>query len=142
MTDSDRKVLLNRTAKHEGLRLKVYADPVGILTIGYGRNLEGKGISQQEAQLLLQHDLADAERDCRESFEWFDDLNGPRQTVLIEMCFNLGPTKLRGFGRTLKAMKEGRYADAASHMLQSKWAAQVKERAVLLSDVMRSGAYA
>src|SRR5690348_2186006 len=130
MTDADRKVLLNRTAKHEGLRLKVYTDPVAILTIGYGRNLEGKGISQQEAQLLLQHDLADAERECREMFTWFDDLSAPRQTVLIEMCFNLGAAKLRGFGRTLKAIKEGRYADAASQMLQSKWAAQVKGRAV------------
>lgn len=142
MTDADRTVLLNRTANHEGLRLTVYTDSVGVLTIGYGRNLEGKGISQPEAQLLLQHDLADAERECRDSFDWFDALDGPRQTVLIEMAFNLGAAKLRGFGRTLKAIKDGRYEDAARHMLQSKWATQVKERAVRLAEVMRSGAYA
>lgn len=142
MTDADRKVLLNRTAGHEGLRLTPYVDTVGKITIGYGRNLEDKGLSKAEAQLLLQHDLSDAERDCRESFEWFDDLDGPRQTVLIEMCFNLGRKGLLGFGQTLRAVKERRFEDAAKQMLRSKWAIQVKGRAATLAAVMRTGVYA
>ena len=34
---------------HEGLRLKPYKDTVGKWTIGIGRNLEDKGITEQEA---------------------------------------------------------------------------------------------
>ena len=32
----------------EGLRLQVYKDTLGIDTIGIGRNLEDRGITQQE----------------------------------------------------------------------------------------------
>lgn len=141
MTDADRKALLNSVAKHEGLRLKPYVDTVGKLTIGYGRNLEDKGLSKKEAALLLQHDLTDAEIDCRHAFQWFDTLDGPRQTVLIEMCLNLGLRKLIGFGQTLKAVSEQRYSDAAAQMLRSKWAQQVGQRAVTLAGIMRTGAY-
>ncbi len=142
MTDTDRKVLVNRTAKHEGLRLKPYTDTVGKITVGYGRNLEDKGISKREAAFLLHNDLDDAERECLHAFTWFSELNGPRQTVLIEMCLNLGLTRLLGFGQTLKAISERRFDDAADQMLRSKWAAQVKGRADTLAAIMRTGRYA
>ena len=141
MTDFDRKALLNSVARHEGLRLKPYTDTVGKLTIGFGRNLEDKGLSKKEAALLLQHDLEDAERECLNAFAWFSALDGPRQTVLIEMCLNLGLRKLIGFGQTLKAVSERRYEDAAKQMLRSKWAQQVGQRAVTLAGIMRTGAY-
>jgi lysozyme len=141
VTDLDRKTLLNRTAKHEGLRLKPYTDTVGKLTVGFGRNLEDKGLSKKEAAYLLHNDLDDAERECRRAFAWFDSLDGPRQTVLIEMCLNLGLKRLLGFGQTLKAISEGRYDDAADQMLRSKWAQQVKGRAVTLAGIMRTGSH-
>ena len=37
----------------------------GQLTIGWGRNLDGKGISRLEAEAFLDHDLYDAEQDAR-----------------------------------------------------------------------------
>jgi len=37
----------------EGLKLKPYKCPAGKLTIGIGRNLEDRGITEQEAQMLL-----------------------------------------------------------------------------------------
>ena len=39
--------------KHEGLSLKPYKCTAGKLTIGYGRNIEDKGISQEEAERFL-----------------------------------------------------------------------------------------
>jgi lysozyme len=60
--------------------------------------------------------------------------------VLVNMGFNLGPEGLLGFRRTLRAVEEGRYADAAEGMLRSKWARQVGARAVRLAAMMREGA--
>jgi lysozyme len=50
----------------EGLRLETYNDIVGIATIGYGHKLlkneeYPNGITQEEAQLMLQADLAHVE---------------------------------------------------------------------------------
>ena len=44
---------------HEGLRLGVYRCPAGKLTIGVGRNLEDRGITEEEAYYLLRNDIAD-----------------------------------------------------------------------------------
>ena len=41
----------------EGLRLRPYRDSVGKLTIGVGRNLDDVGISNDEAMVLLDHDI-------------------------------------------------------------------------------------
>lgn len=46
---------------HERLKLKPYRCSAGKLTIGVGRNLEDKGISEEEALFLLRNDIAEAE---------------------------------------------------------------------------------
>lgn len=123
----------------EGCVLKPYKDTVGKLTIGYGRNLDDVGISKLEAEVLLDHDLAQAEQDCRKAFRWFGDLNEARQRVVVEMVFNLGLPRFCGFGQTIAAIQSKDYELAAARMLASKWAAQVKSRAVRLAGVMRDG---
>ena len=37
--------LIQKLITHEGLRLQVYEDSLGIATIGIGRNLEDRGIN-------------------------------------------------------------------------------------------------
>jgi lysozyme len=49
--------MIRQLTTHEGLRLKPYLCPAGKLTIGIGRNLEGKGITKQEAIMLLEYDI-------------------------------------------------------------------------------------
>ena len=44
--------------KNEGLELKVYICPAGYKTIGVGRNLETRGITQEEAIYLLDNDIS------------------------------------------------------------------------------------
>jgi len=39
---------IKKLIQHEGLRLEVYQDTLGIDTIGIGRNLEDRGITEQE----------------------------------------------------------------------------------------------
>jgi lysozyme len=55
------------------------------------------------------------------------------------MAFNLGIKKLMEFKNTLKAMSEGRYADAADGMRKSLWAKQVGKRAERLIHIMENG---
>jgi lysozyme len=50
------KKLADQLIKHEGLRLKPYHCPAGKHTIGVGRNLEDKGITEKEAVILLEND--------------------------------------------------------------------------------------
>ena len=125
--------------RHEGLRLKPYRDTVGKLTIGYGRNLEDVGISLEEAELMLEHDLDRAIQAAREVIPGFDELDEVRQAVLVDMAFNLGRAGLGGFRRCRAALALGDFERAASEMLDSLWARQVGRRAEELAEMMRSG---
>jgi lysozyme len=127
--------------RDEGLRLMPYTDTVGKLTIGVGRNLTDRGISDDEAQYLLDNDIAICIGELRSAYPWFDRLDEARQGVLVNMCFNLGMPKLAKFGTTLGLVRTGKYPQAAVAMLQSKWAQQVGNRAVRLAEQMRDGVW-
>ena len=134
----DRAKLIEQLSLHEGVKQKVYKDSLGIETIGVGRNLRDKGISHDVVLYLLNNDINECEADLK-TFEWWDELDDVRQRVVLDLRFNLGPTKFRGFKRTLKAIAGGKYSDAAKFMLESKWAKQVKGRARRLALMMEIG---
>lgn len=146
MTAEDRDTLKLRLMRHEGEvkkrdRHMPYTDTVGKVTIGYGRNLSDRGLSDDESAFLLENDLDDSIKECQDTFPWFGQMNGPRQTVLAEMCFNLGLSKLLGFRTTLSLMMRGEYERAAGNMLKSLWSRQVGQRAQTLAEIMRTGSY-
>jgi lysozyme len=130
---------------HEGLRLKPYKCTAGRWTIGYGHNLEAHNekipisITLEQAEKYLDADIASAETQCRSRMPYFSKLDDVRKAVLVDMCFNLGLGGLLGFKQTLGFVAAGNYATAASQMLNSKWATQVRYRAVRLSNMMSSG---
>ena len=124
---------------HEDIRLKPYVDTVGKVTIGVGRNLDDKGISMVTALQMLDEDITEVMRDLENHFPWFLDLDHIRQRVLMDMRFNMGPHRFRGFKRMLAAVEAGNWDKAADEMLSSVWAKQVKMRAVRLAKMMRDG---
>lgn len=130
--------LVASVQQHKGCRLTPYRDSLGVLTIGWGRNLETVGISQAEADRMLDVDLTRAYH-AVSAWAWFAQLSPARQQVLAEMAYNLGVRRLMGFGRMLEACKAGRYQEAADEMIQSRWAEQVKGRARTLAEAMRRG---
>jgi lysozyme len=136
---TDRQRLIEQLVLHEGLRTHPYVDTVGKVTIGVGRNLTDKGISSREVFDLLDHDVDECVTDLAANFPWFIHLDAVRQRVIIDLRFNLGPTRFRQFVRTLRSVGAGDYDLAASQMLESLWAAQVKARAIRLSRMMATG---
>ena len=129
--------------RHEGRKVREgrhipYKDSVGKLTTGYGRNISDRGFSEDEVSLMLQNDMQDAIDDARK-FHWFDALNDVRQEVVVNMVFNLGLSRFRGFRNTISYIEEGRFDQAAREMLDSLWADQVGHRAQELSRMMASG---
>ena len=133
-----KKQALSFLQEHEGYRQFPYADSLGIQTIGYGRNLESRGISEPEASYLLSNDIAEAEK-MLDVYPYYYKLNGERKAVMIDMMVNMGSPRLAGFLKMHAALVEQDYELAALEMLDSKWALQVGQRALTLSHVMHSG---
>ena len=132
--------LLKTIERHEGIRLKPYLCPAGYLTIGIGRNLEGKGIAYSEARFLLKNDLEECKTDLRKIFPGqFDQLPDHVQEVLMNMRFQLGPNKFRGFKNFIGANRAWDFVLAQKEGLDSRWAKQTPERANELMDVLRYG---
>lgn len=135
--------LVEALKKDEGLRLTAYQDTVGVWTIGYGAT--GAGISrgvtwtQVQAEQRLIDDIRRHNDEIHSKLPWMKSLDPVRRRVLENMAFNLGIAGLLGFKNTLEFVRTGQYAKAADGMLASKWAKQVKGRAVRLANEMRTG---
>jgi lysozyme len=141
-----------RLREHEGERFFVYDDATGKPlkkgdtlqghpTIGVGRNLAGRGITKAESDEMLSNDLEAISEDCDAAFPWAKEMNAARKSVLLEMVFQIGVAGVKKFVATLRAMREGRYGEAADGMLESLWARQTPKRAARLAEIMRSGAW-
>ena len=139
MTDDDLYALIGQLQRHEGVRLKPYVDTVGKLTIGVGRNLTDRGLSYDEVDVLLANVIETARTDCERTFAWFAALDSVRQCALVNLCFNLGLTRLLSFRHALSAMALQDYALAADEFFDSKWARQVGQRAVEVTGQIRTG---
>ena len=127
--------------EHESMVLHAYEDTVGSVSIGVGRNLDSLGISKDEALYMLANDIKRCQDEVSGAFPWFADLSPVRQDVMVMLCFNLGLTRLRGFRRALGHMKVGSYCEAADEFLRSKWAGQVGNRAVVLTNMITQDKY-
>jgi lysozyme len=123
--------------QQEGMELKPYVDTVGKMTIGVGRNLADKGLSREEAIVLLNNDIADAIEDVRHTFSCYDQLSRPRKMVLVSMAFNLGRERLSKFVRFIGSVHRGDWNNAAEELLDSKAAMQAPGRYKELARMMR-----
>jgi lysozyme len=137
----DRNRLKAMLRRHEGERLKPYKCTAGYLTIGIGRNLEGKGITQAEAEYLLSNDIDECVDDLRDIFPLrFDQFPDHVQEVLVNMRFQLGSAGFWNFEKLRAAVWAYDFQKAAEEMLNSKWAKHdTPGRAKELAGVMRHG---
>lgn len=122
---------------HEGCKLDMYFDTQGVLTIGYGRNLEWP-ISQAIADLMFEEDMSKVKAQAS-TLDWYSQMDEVRQAVIDNMIFQLGFHGFMGFKKTIEYLKNMNYAQAALEMLDSIWYRQTPKRAKTLSYMMEDG---
>lgn len=158
-----REHFIEELIKHEGLKLQVYKDTLGIDTIGIGRNLEDRGITKEEldaldiptidhvyeygiteadAVYLATNDVQIVEEELVRAHPCVDRLDSVRQLILMDMAFNMGVPRLCKFKKMWNAVHEEDFPTAAKEMLDSRWARQVKGRATKLANAMHNGEFA
>lgn len=122
---------------HEGTRHFPYYDTVGKLTIGIGHNLTDCGLPDEIIQALFEYDVRKATKELSDRLYWFDAQPEEAKLVLIDMCF-MGIGSLLTFKNMLEHIKNGQYKLASEDMLNSKWAKQVGQRSIDLSEILKS----
>ena len=135
--------LVEQLKRHEGIRTHAYQCTANMPTVGVGRNIDedgGLGLSIDEIEFLLENDIKRCKQELID-LPWFPEIDSVRQDALINMCFNLGMTRLLGFKNALTAMSVGDYDLAADEFMDSRWAKQVGSRADEVCEMIRSGNY-
>ena len=158
----NKSILIQKLIHHEGLVLEVYQDTLGIDTIGIGRNLEDRGITDEELEdmnipdidhvyqygiteadaiLLAENDVQIVEDELLRAHPCVDGLDAVRQLILVDMAFNMGVPRLCKFKKMWDAIHNEDFSTASKEMLDSRWANQVKSRAVKLANAMHNGEF-
>lgn len=126
--------------RHEGFRSTVYFDTATPprATIGFGRNITDKGVTQPEAATLLRNDVLEAVAALSSLPAWVS-LTESRQAVLIDLYVNLGYKGLMGFKKMFAALDAGFWNLAADELLDSKAARDLPGRYLELANLLRTG---
>lgn len=132
--------LLVQLYRDEGEKLQAYQDSLGFWTIGIGRLIDarkGGGITQEESGLLLLNDIKKHTDAVVSRLPWVVQLSPARLGALINMHFQMG-NGLFGFVNSLALIQAGRFEDAAKAMKESLWARQTPERALRITEQIRT----
>ena len=138
--------LLASVKKHEGYRNKVYLDTLGKRTVGVGHLCvedfweDDKEYEEKFLMTILEHDLQTAIKGAKDlmSENGCNDIDEVAEELIIEMIFQLGKTGVSKFRNMWKHLSALEYSDAASEMLDSRWAKQTPNRAQAMSAQMAS----
>ncbi|MDD5774370.1 MAG: glycoside hydrolase family protein [Candidatus Omnitrophica bacterium] len=125
--------------RHEGWRKMPYRCPAGRLTIGVGWNMESNQMPDDIASYLRFHghitdemidrllniSIEAATHHCRNIYPQFDSFSENRRFALIDFIFNVGVGTALKFVNTNKAIREGRWKDAANSIKKSLYFKQL-----------------
>ena len=135
--------LRNMIKRHEGVATHCYKDHLGLETIGVGRCIApgSLGLSDDEIDYLLDNDIVRCIKELTRALPWFHRLDDVRREALIDLCFNLGLTRLLGFKKALAAVEASEWEIAKIELLDSRWANQVGNRSEIIAEMIRTGEY-
>lgn len=145
----DRQRLREQLSKHEDRRGFVYDDATGKTitegsfvrgkpTVGVGRNLIDRGLSDDEIDYLLDNDIADHLAEASQ-LAFFSKLDQVRQNAVVELVFNLGLPKLKKFVKFIDFMQQERWQHAGEELKDSLWYRQVKGRGDTIISMIQKG---
>ena len=140
LSDGSVETLEQRITRHECIgsrpNLKPYPDSVGKITIGIGHNLTDDGLTLNQVEGIFHDDLPEAQDDLQRVLPWTVALSPARHEVFVELVFNLGITDLSQFHTFLNLAQAGDWDHASADLMTTKWASQVKSRAVELAHLL------
>ena len=134
--------------RHEGEVLEIYMDSLGYKTLGVGHLCQpedpeyswevGTAVSQEIVDMYYDSDF---NKHLKEAIHVvgekdFENLPEAIQRVIVNMCFNLGGTRLSKFKNMLKACKEHNWSEMARQMEDSRWFGQVGRRSIELQKMV------
>lgn len=153
LTNLERVLIVDEGKKHQP-----YKDSRGFWTIGVGhfigKNLESLELSERIVMMMLEEDIAKATNIVIRIFglSTWDSWGAARRDAVTCLVFSMGEGDERrgflSFRNTIRAIREGKWEEAASNLLDSKWAKDVdpkqregKGRDDRLAYMLRTGCY-
>ncbi len=135
----NRQRLLEQIKADEGFSKKAFWDN-DQFSYGYGCKApyEGATITEEEAAILLEAEVNEAIGYFHTMFRHIP-MNDVREEALVNMIFNLGPTKLRQFKKMLSAIELQDWDEAARQAQDSLWFLQTGGRARRIVEELRTG---
>jgi lysozyme len=136
--------LIKMLKRHEGAENFVYLCTENRYTIGVGRNVDnrgGLGLSEDEIDYLLSNDIVRCIKEINKEYVLFGDLDEVRTEAVIDAFFCLGATRFRGFHKMIEAFERADYKEAATQLLDSRFAEQTGNRATELAEMIETGKY-
>ena len=128
----------NRLQTEEGFRGFPYQDQLGNVTVGYGFCLKA-GLSKGAAAALLNAQVAEI-IDALSAAPWYATADPVRQSVFVDVAFNVGLHGLYGFAEMLNAAANKDWQVAAAQLLDSDAARLNRARYANLAAILASGA--
>ena len=135
----DREKLYEEIKADEGEVLEVYLDHLGYPTIGIGHLVRpedeesgkpaGTPITAERSRELFARDIQSAIEDCERLYGQWHNWPEEVQLIMVNMCFNLGVTRLAKFKNMHNMLSQHKWKEAAAEGRDSKWYRQVTNRA-------------
>jgi len=135
----DREKLYEEIKADEGEILEVYEDHLGYPTIGVGHLVTekdeefgepvGTPITAERSRELFDTDIEYAIEGCEMLYGQWHNWPEEVQLIMVNMCFNLGQTRLAKFVTMKNMLSQGKWKEAAAEGRDSLWYRQVTNRA-------------
>ena len=138
MRQMDLTQVRKRLIEHESLKLMPYHCTAGKLTIGVGRNLDDRGISQATAEQMLEEDIDIVLDELAKALPFWEELKWNYKESLVDLAFNMGVPRLMMFKRMLAAIEADEPEKASAELLDSRYASQVGKRAQNIAALLRA----
>jgi GH24 family phage-related lysozyme (muramidase) len=110
----------------EGLRLEVYADTRGFLTVGYGHKITpddnlklGDKITQSQADNYFEHDFFWVLSGVKQIIKGFESKPIQVQTAILDMAYNNGIGGFKKFKKFIAAVEINDFFEAANQIVDS-----------------------
>ena len=130
--------LMKAVKLSEGYKPTVYKDTLQIDTIGYGFAIKDLYLDEEVCDIILEQKLKKLIKSADKKFEFLKYMPQEGKDVVYEMCYQLGINGVSKFKKTLAYMQDKKYDKAAVEMLDSLWAKQTPNRAIKLSNIIKS----